>query len=366
MKVLFVGAFDESEITLAPIKVGRELFRNLANKQVEVVFLCYFDDGSKYSRIQKLFGFEKVNKRVFRSGIFPFLFFVIKYKQDIIQIVTPAAYYLPIFLLKNILKFKITYLSHSIISYSLKNFLKIGCYQKLRLRTIERLVLKYSDSLQILSKVEARFLIKYLKVKNEKIRIVDNGINPSRIKKKYIVNSDIIKIIFIGSLNRKEKSFDFLLAALTKINKKVLLNVHSYYKQESENLWIPPNVQLNLGNPLNEIELRREFCNNDLFVIPSRRDTFPLSLLEAMDTGILFISSDRVGLTERFPESFNKFTVPFGNEEKLKDKILELHYVDYLEKNKLSEEIRKFAAGYTWDKVSNEYVQLYNDLSEKK
>jgi len=155
MKVLLVGAFDESEIVLAPIKVGRELFRNLANKQIEVAYLCYFDDGSKYSRIQKLFGFEKVNKRVFRSGIFPFLFFVIKYKPDIIQIVTPGAYYLPIFPLKSILKFKVTYLSHSIISYSLKNFLRIGFYQKLRLRTIERSVLKSSDSLKILSKVEA-------------------------------------------------------------------------------------------------------------------------------------------------------------------------------------------------------------------
>ena len=33
MKILFVGAFDESEIVLAPIKVGRELFRNLVNEQ---------------------------------------------------------------------------------------------------------------------------------------------------------------------------------------------------------------------------------------------------------------------------------------------------------------------------------------------
>jgi glycosyltransferase involved in cell wall biosynthesis len=220
--------------------------------------------------------------------------------------------------------------------------------------------------LQILSKVEARFLIKYLKVNNEKIRIVDNGINLFRIKKKFINNSNIIKIIFIGSLNRKEKSFDFLLAALTKIKKRILLNVYSYHQQENENLRIPPNVQLNLGNPLNEIELRKEFCNNDLFIIPSRRDTFPLSLLEAMDTGILFISSDRVGLTERFPDSFNKFLIPYGNVGKLKDKILELHNLDYNEKNKLTDEIRMFASGFSWDKVSEDYVNQYKNLLSNK
>jgi len=142
--------------------------------------------------------------------------------------------------------------------------------------------------------------------------------------------------------------------------------VYSYHKQENENLRIPPNVQLNLGNPLNEVELRKEFCNNDLFVIPSRRDTFPLSLLEAMDTGLLFISSDRVGLTERFPESFNKFIVPFGNAEKWKNKILELLKLDVTEKNKLSNDIRGFASKFTWEKVTNDYIQLYSELLSEK
>jgi len=85
-----------------------------------------------------------------------------------------------------------------------------------------------------------------------------------------------------------------------------------------------------------------------------------------MDTGILFISSDRVGLTERFPESFNKFIVPFGNAEKLKDKILELHNLDYNEKNKLTNEIRMFASGFSWDKVSEDYVNHYKNLLSNK
>jgi glycosyltransferase involved in cell wall biosynthesis len=362
MKVLLVGAFDESEIVLAPIKVGRELFRNLANKQIEVIYLCYFDDGSKYSRIQKLFGFEKVNTRIYRCGIFPLIFFVIKYKPDIIQIINADAFYLPLYLLKRIRKFRVAYLSHSIISYHIKNFLQISCYQKLRLKLIEKVVLKFSDLLQVFSKAEARFLINYLSVKEEKIKIVDNGINNIELKKEYFEHTDTIKIIFIGSIYRKEKAFDFLLNALAEINKPVVLNVFSYKQEESENIEIPGNVQLNLGNPLAEIELREEFCKNDLFIIPSKIDYFPLALLEAMDTGILFISSDRVGLTERFPESFNKFIVPFGNAEKLKDKILELHNLDYIEKNRLAEQIREFAYKFSWETVSKQYVKLFNEV----
>ncbi len=358
MRILFIGAYSDKDIVLAPIKVGRELFKNFFFQGVGNVYLCYFDDGSNYNRIQKLFGFEKVNERVFRSGIFPILLFIIKFKPSHIQITTPDAFYLPIFFLKPILKFKIAYLSHSIISYSLKNFLNLNCYHKLRFRIIEKIVLKYSDIIEVLSRIEAGFSIRYLKVKFDKIRIVDNGINPSGIIKKYCDKTDVIRIIFVGSIFRKEKSFELLLDALSRLTNIIILSVYNYEEQRKENLNIPKNIIVIFGAPLTEIELRKEFCNNDLFVIPSKRDSFPLSLLEAMDTGILFISSDRVGLTERFPESFKRFVLPYGEPDKLKDKILELHSLDNVEKNKLSENIRKFSSQYNWSKIVQNYLKF--------
>jgi len=362
MKVLFLGAYDSSEVVLAPIKVGRELFKHISRKNINSVYLCYFDDGSKYTRIQKLFGFENISKRVYRCGIFPLIFFTFKYKPDILQIVTPDAFYLPLYLLKRIRKFKIAYLSHSIISYSLKNFLQIICYQKIRFKIIEKITLNYSDVVQILTKVQSRFITKYLKVESNKIKIVNNGTYPSEIKKAYFNRSETIKIICVGSLNRKEKAFDFLLEALAQMKKQILLSIYSYESQEKGAIKIPENVHLNLGQPLNEMELRKEFCRNDLFIIPSRTDSFPLSLLEAMDTGILFISTDRVGLTERFPESFKQFVVPYGDTEKLKDKILQLHNLDYIEKNRLAEQIREFAYKFSWETVSKQYVKLFNEV----
>ena len=289
------------------------------------------------------------------------ILFIIKFKPDLIQITTADAFYLPIFFLKPVLKFKTAYLSHSIISYSLKNFLQVNCYHRLRFRTIEKIVLKYSDILELLSKVEARFSTRFLKVKSDKIRIVDNGIYPSGIIKKYADENDIIRIIFVGSITRKEKSFNFLLDALSEIHSQINLSVYSYEQQEKGDIKIPSNVQLNLGKPIMELELRKEFCKNDLFIIPSQSDSFPLSLLEAMDSGILFITSDRVGLTERFPESFKRFIVPYWNKEKLKDKILELHYLDTSTKNQLTKNIRDFSSEYHWDRVADQYFKLYSE-----
>lgn len=366
MKIIFIGAYTDADITLAPIKVGRELFDNISLHGINTVYLCYYDDGGKYSRIQKLFGFEKVKERVFRSGIFPLLLFVIKYKPDVIQIINSEAFYLPVFFLKPISKFKIAYLSHSIISYSIKNYLQISCYKKLRFRIIEWIVLRQADIFEVLSKVESRFLTRYLKVKNEKIKIVENGINLLGIKKKYIGNSDIIKIIFVGSVNRKEKSFDFLLGALTGLKNEIILNVFNYESQTEDNLEIPENVQLILGEPQNEIDLRKEFCKNDILIVSSSHESFGLSLLEGMDTGILFISTDRVGLTERFPESFKQFVIPSGNIQKLKDKILGLHNLDDVKKNTLSESISNFPMQFRWDKIAFRYLNLFDEMSRKK
>lgn len=365
MKVLFTGAYDDTEITLAPIKVGRELFKHISSKDVNSVYLCYFDDGSKYKRIQKFFGFEKISDRVYRCGILPFTLFTIRYRPDIVQIITPDAFYLPIYLLKCIRKFKIAYLSHSLNSYSLKNFLEISCYNKFRFKIIEKITLSYSDILQILTKSQVRFITKYLKVNSKKIRIVDNGTNPSEIKKKYFETSDNIKIICVGSLKRKEKSFEFLMEALSKIDYRIFLSIYSYEIQEKGAIQIPANVELNLGLPLNELELRKEFCNNDLFILPSKADSFPLSLLEAIETGILFISTDRVGLTERFPKLFTRFVVPYGNTDKLKNKIIELHSLDIDVKNKLVAEIRNFATGFTWEKISDKYIKMYREILVK-
>jgi glycosyltransferase involved in cell wall biosynthesis len=365
MKIIFVGAYSTAEVVMAPIKVGRELFKNISSEDINSVFLCYFDDGSKYTRIQKLFGFEKVSDRVYRCGILPIILFTIKFKPNLIQIVTPDAYYLLLYPLKALLKFKVAYLSHSIISYNLKNFLQINFYQKLRFYLIEKIAYKYSDLLQILSKKEAKFVTRYLDVKTNKIRIVDNGINIYGCKKVYHEKSELIKIICIGSIKRKEKAFKFLFEALSRISNPVQLRIFDYEEQKQVNLKLPANVQIIFGKPLTEAGLRKEFCKNDLCIVPSKYEPFSLSLLEAMNTGILFISTNRVGLTERFPDLFNKFLVPVGNSEKLKDKILELHNLDKDVKNKLAEKIKEFTKDFIWKKISNNYYILYNELLDK-
>jgi glycosyltransferase involved in cell wall biosynthesis len=62
----------------------------------------------------------------------------------------------------------------------------------------------------------------------------------------------------------------------------------------------------------------------DLFVLPSRREAFPLAVLEAMALGKPVIATDCGGTREMIHDGREGFVVPPGNPEALAEKILEL------------------------------------------
>jgi glycosyltransferase involved in cell wall biosynthesis len=81
-----------------------------------------------------------------------------------------------------------------------------------------------------------------------------------------------------------------------------------------------------------------------------------------MNAGLLFIASDRVGLTDYFPQKFKQYIVNYGNKDQLVNKLTELIELPIEEKNKISSEINKFSLSFEWDKViaelENKYCQI--------
>ena len=302
MKILFLGEYDSSEIIPAPIKVGKELFKEFKKVGHQIYYLPYYQDGTIYSRIQKFFGFEKITKNVYRTGIFPLIFFVIKFRPQVIQLITPAIYYVFLLPLRFFLKFKIIYSNHSIISIINEKYSKLRHYDKARFRLIEKLVFEYSDKIFVLSELESRFLRMCLKISEERIEIVRNGITLYNINKEYTDYATIVKLITVGSIVRKEKGIEFLINTLGRLHKPVELTICNYENQERLKLKYTENVKIIIKSPLNENNLREEIIKHDLFITPSEYEPFNISLLEAMNTGIIILASSRVGLTERFSE----------------------------------------------------------------
>jgi len=360
VRILFLGDYEDKEIVPAPIKVGKELFKSFKSSGHHIFYLPYFQDGNIYSRIQKLFGFEKITDRVYRTGIFPLLIFVIKFKPQLIHIFTPGLYYVVLFPLRIFSRYKIVSTLHSINRYVIPHLSNIKGYQKLRFLLIDYLLVKYSDYLFVYSKRDKRYISMYYKVKPDKIIVANNGFNEVNIRKEDFSNNFPLKVAFVGNINRKEKAFDLLIHVLSLLNLPVKLSVFSHDKQVEMGNYKPINVDLQFHNPLSELEFRKELVNNDIFIIPSKYESFSISLLEAMSTGILFLASNRVGLTERFHEEMTGLIFRNNNTEQLLERINYFLNLKNEQKIQLSLNIINFTKNYSWEKISADYLEAYS------
>ena len=360
MKILFLGAFDNSEIVLAPLKVANKLFAEFEKSEtIEIKYFTYFYDES---RRQKFFGKEKIKHNIFRFGLIPLLTNILKFKPDIIQIVNPDAFYLPLYFLQPFIASKIIYHSHSLLQLMLKYYLDdITKYERVRFNLISYFVYKKSDYILLFTEKEKRYLRRYLGIDERKIFKVNNGVENIDLKKNYFNEDPRVRLIFVGGVNKKEKGFDYLISTLTKLNRKIILSIAGYRNKEAYPA-MTKNIEINRLDSMNEKDLRQEFINNDLIIVPSKYDSFNLALLEAMNSGLLFVSTNRVGLTIRMKNNYDELMVPYGRPDEFARKIENILNYSKDKKQRLSKEIHEFSLNFIWEKTAKDYLNIYKKI----
>jgi len=364
MKTMFFGNYEKGEVLSAPTIVAKTIFNKFSKLNHSAIYICYFQDGSKYSRFQKLFGKELVEENVYRCGIFRLFGLVLKYKPDIIHLSTLEMFYIVLFPIKLLIKAKFIYTVHGLVSYECKHYYKMSWYLKIRSFFNEWIVLHLADYIFTLSERSSRFMSLYFNIDKKRILLFRNGIDSySGIIKKYSEGIKSLKIISIGNINREEKGYPFLLESLSMLNYPIELTIISSIKDGNEifnNL--PGHITLKIKGPFDNKSLREEILKNDIYIAPSRYETFSISLLESLNAGLLFISTDRVGLTDYFPPYFSPYIISYGNKTQLIAKIMELIKLPLREKNKLSNEVNKFSLEFEWDKVIAELENKYSQI----
>lgn len=364
MKILFLGDLDFDKNLMAFTKVGFEVFSEVKRKFESVHFYIYFQDGNIYTKFQKLFGSEIINNNIKRLGIIPLIYNFLKLRPNVIQITSQASYYLPILIIAKFLRIKILLHLHNIYKYTAQMDLELKGYNKFRAFAIEYFALKFSDKVFVLSEREKQMLLESYSSGKYEIVKVSNGINDISIKKDY--NYEIaypLKIVTVGAFNRLEKGLDFLIDTLSLLDFDVELSVCNNKIQSLPKSSIPNNIKIKLIPPQSEIDLRKEFVNNDLFIALSRYDSFNIALFEAMNSGMIFIASDRIGSTERFTKNLQNIVVPLGNKKFICSKIIEVINYSPEQRAELSLQLISFSRSFTWKKVAADYISLYEALN---
>ena len=232
---------------------------------------------------------------------------------------------------------------------------------------LDKLTFKLCDIQTCVSKTVRDYHSEKIKIDNKKMPVVYNGlpivpqINEERIctlRKEWNV-ANCAKII--GSVGRLDwqKGYDLFLKHLSAICAKIPENEtwaiiiigEGKYRKELENIIASQkfdNLQVNLiGFRKDAAECIGAF---DLFVMPSRYEGHPLTLVEAMFSGVGIIGSKAETIIEYGHDYSNIEFIDFNNETEVIKSIF-----NFIDKGKI-EPLAKF----TVNKMVNEYLEIYN------
>ena len=106
------------------------------------------------------------------------------------------------------------------------------------------------------------------------------------------------------------------------------------------------------------------FQSADVFITASKSENMPLTILEAMSTGLPVVAVGEKGVAEIVRSGENGFLSTADNVEDLARNVLKIKNSEEL-REKFSLESRKLALDYSYEKVGQNLAHLYKTLIYK-
>ncbi len=205
-------------------------------------------------------------------------------------------------------------------------------------------------------------------VNSDKIVVIPNGINLAEFSE--CVNKIPLEgnpvILTVGYFSRL-KGFDILAEAIAQLRLK-LPNLKLHVVGAGYSSYLPMLNKMGIADcvvfhgMVEHSQVCRYFKSADICVIPSRHEGFPITLLEAMSSGIPIIASNIGSLKEIISDGEDGLLFQTENPRSLADSILNLAADSSLRK-KISYNALKTARKYGWQNVANSYLELYQSVS---
>src|SRR3989344_2171520 len=238
---------------------------------------------------------------------------------------------------------------------------------KLTYSTLSKFAVNLSDKIIAITPWELQFFKKYgvhkpIMVPNGVDNIFFEKIKNNSFKKKLKIKGKLV--LFFGRLNITKGPDKFILAAKEILKKRkdvyfVLVGPDEGMKNKLIKMINHKNILL-----LNPIYDRKKIAEmyqaSNVYVIPSFREGLPLTLFEAMASGLPIIASPVNGIPYEMDEK-NGIFVNYGDIQGLKEAILKiLHNPKLARKYALNN--KKKALKYKWDAIYQKTLKLYKEI----
>lgn len=239
---------------------------------------------------------------------------------------------------------------------------------------ISKSILKNADAVIVLTEDMKREI---QKIWNRNVFVVPNGINLERfenLSKKDLRSKIEIKeekvIMFVGSL-RPVKGVKYLIEAM-KITADKNKNMRLFIVGDGEERKYLENLVRNLnieryvtfvGKVPNE-KVPEYMAASDVFVLPSLSEGFPVTVVEAMASGLPIVATNIRGLPEIIKNGENGFLVKPESPIEIAEKVLLLLEDDEL-RERISRNNKGKAKEYSWEAIIGKLERVYECCLQK-
>lgn len=218
------------------------------------------------------------------------------------------------------------------------------------------------DKILAISHWEIPFLLK-AGAKKEKIIYLPNGI-PEEFFTQKKTTKEQNKILFLGRVAPKKKLETLFQAIPYLKDKKVKIEIVGPKEKEYYNYLLEvlreskSEDRVIFSNPIYDVKEKiKKLDSANVYVLPSRVEGMPQSLIEAMARGKIVVGSRSIAIKDLIKDGENGFLFEFNNPKDLAEKLDKA-----LKGNrKVSEKAIKYVQQFSWNKIIKDYIKLLTE-----
>jgi len=221
------------------------------------------------------------------------------------------------------------------------------------------LPVKKADLITVISENTRKDLIRFTKCDPEKIKVINNFVDPSFEFSSFSFNKKCPRILFVGTT--KNKNLDRLIEALKDIPS--ILDIVGPLSEQQLNKLNENQITYEQSQGLTQQALRAKYTNCDLVAFPSIYEGFGLPIVEAQATGRPLLTSDLSPMRDVAGEGaclvrpYNVSSIRGGLLKIIDD-------VDYRKELIIKGKVN--VERFSLDNVTQQYASMYRELIQKR
>jgi glycosyltransferase involved in cell wall biosynthesis len=229
---------------------------------------------------------------------------------------------------------------------------------------------KMADRIIVNSQFMRDFAILFYGLDPDKVKVIPNGVDLEVFtnSNKRISLEGHPAVLFIGHFARL-KGIDILIRAIAKL-KPELPNIKLHLVGRGNDKYFASlakkegvEEQVIFHSWVTQSKAASYYKSADICVFPSRHEGFGIVILEAMASGTPVIASDIPSFREILSDGVDGRLFEKEDAEALAEAIIALYNNPKL-RTQLSHHATQKVTQYSWDKIADKYISLYNSLIE--